>query len=468
MNARTIRSLTILPLLTLVSALALSACGSATETLTEARPTVGATAAPDSPTSGSDAPIAAPSPAATAEPTVEPTASPEPVADAIILGSGFSQSGKSIGFGIALENPNATAALEGVTFQLVAYGEGDLVLGTDESTIPVLPPGVNTFYGGSTYLDAEQPVQRIDVQITDGGEAQPATPEELPPFTVEATTFRESTISKQVSAVVVNPFTIPLDNLYVGIVLYDEADQIIGGGFTFLPFLLPEGRSPFVANVEAGATPARIEISPLVSVLTLLGQREAGEMPSLTLIEQGWGQDRQIGFGVVVENPDQEQALESSQYLVAAYAEDGVVLGVSAGYFGVILPGGRAAQGGSIFLPDNTIVPARVEALIFPGSLIDATGKKPFRFEGVNFVPGDFSAKATGQFTNPYDQPIKSVEISAIIRNVAGQIVGGGSNFSDTIPASGKAAVEISVTTSEDGATAEIYGAEVAITKIGE
>lgn len=468
MNARTIRPLMTLPLLALMLALALSACGSATETLTDARPTAGSTAAADSPTPAPDAPTATPNPEPTPEPTAEPTATPEPVADAVILESGFSQDGKSVGFGIALENPNANAALEGVKFQLVAYGEGDVVLGTDESTIPVLPPGVKTFYGGSTYLDAEQPVQRIEVQLTDAGEPQPATAEELPPFPVESATFREGTISKQVSGVVVNPFTIPLDDLYVGIVLYDEADQIIGGGFTFLPFLLPEGRSPFMTNVEASAAPARIEVSPLVSVLTLFGRREAGELPPLTLVEQGWGQDRQIGYGVVVENPDQAQALERSQYLVAAYAEDGTVIGVSAGYFGVILPGGRAAQGGSIFLTDDTIATARVEALIFPGRLIDAAGKKPFSFEGVNFVRGDFSDNATGQLINPYDQPIKSVEISAIVRNAAGQIVGGGSGFSDTIPASGKAAVEISVTAGEDGATAEIYGAEAAITKIGE
>ena len=443
----------------------LAGCGeSATEQLSSARPT--SVTAPIS-ASLTPSPTEAVEVVPTTVPTEVPTVIPKPLSEATVKTFGFAQNKQQLAFGVLIENPNVNAALEDVKLQVVVYGDGNVVLSTDDSTIPVLPPGVQTHFGSDIYLIADQTVQRIEVQITDGGEPQPATSEELPPFPVEAVIYRETSFSQQVSGVIVNPFTLSLTNLYVGIVLFDESDQIVGGGFTFLSALAPGGKAPFATNVLASSTPARVEVSPLVSVLTLFGQREVGDLPPLKLVEQGWGISEQVGYGVVVENPDSTKGMEGAQYNAAAYAEDGTVIAVDTGYFGLILPGSNSARGGVMYLSSDSPLPSRVEVQVFPGRLVEVDSKKAFILDEVNYVPGQFGAKITGKITNPYDEVVENVGINAILRDASGAIIGGGSGFSETIPANGTAAVEVSVSGGE-AAMAELFGNEVVITKIGK
>jgi hypothetical protein len=207
-------------------------------------------------------------------------------------------------------------------------------------------------------------------------------------------------------------------------------------------------------------------VSPLISFLTLLGRRDAEALPPLTLVEQGWGMQERIGYGVIVENPDASQAMEGAQYNAAVYAADGTVLAVDAGYFGVILPKSSSAYGSVIFLPSDGPQPDRVEVQIFPGRLVDPEDRQSFELTGVNYIPGQFGDKVTGKLANPYDQPVENVSIIAILRDAEGRIVGGGSAYSDTIPAGGAAAVEVSVA-GMHVATAELFGFHVSLTKIG-
>jgi hypothetical protein len=189
----------------------LAGCGrSATEQLVDARPTAVSSAAPTAtPHATADIP-AQPTVAPTAVPTATPTVTPAPVADAVVTASGFAQDKQHVSFGIVVDNPNPAAALERVELQIVAYGADDVILNTDEEAIPVLPPAVQTYVGGDMYLDTEQVVERIEVQITRSGTPQPATPAELPPFPVGVLSYRETSFSQQVSGVIENPFTLPL------------------------------------------------------------------------------------------------------------------------------------------------------------------------------------------------------------------------------------------------------------------
>lgn len=454
-------------ILVIVLASMVVACGgSTTSQLAESRPT---TAAADNAAESSvtESPAATEAPAPTEAPTTPPEPTAVPLVDPIVQASGFAQDGQSLGFGVVIENPNEAASLEDVSLQVVAYGEGDLVLGTDESTIPMLPPAATIHFGGDMYLDAEQTVNRVEVQITDLGERQDATADEIPPFAVENARFTESQFGQNVSGIVKNPFTLPLTDLYIGIVGLNDAGEVVGGGFTFLSFLDAEGTGAFDTSVKMREAPARVEVSPLVSILTLFGQRDAEEMPVLTLDEQGWSMDSSgVGYGVIVSNPDTEQAMEGAQYRATAYAEDGSVLSTDTGYFGLILPGGKGARGSSIYLGSDAPAPATVEVQVFPGRLTDAPDTLAWATEAVNYVPGSYGAKATGQLINPYDEQVKNVEIVAILRDGEGKIIGGGFMFTDTIPAKGKVAVEMSVSGGE-AASVELFPAEVSLTSIG-
>jgi hypothetical protein len=65
----------------------------------------------------------------------------------------------------------------------------------------------------------------------------------------------------------------------------------------------------------------------------------------------------------------------------------------------------------------------------------------------------------TGQIVSPYGSEITNLRVAAIAYDAAGEIIGGGYTFLDFVPANGKAAVEVSVTTAEEPTTVELYAA---------
>lgn len=410
-------------------------------------------------------PVAVP----TALPTALPTATPAPALPAQIAQVGFYQDDQVAVYGFLLDNPNPAAALTDVRMQMIAYGADNIVLGTNTSSVLLLPPGVQTAMGGNIYLSDARTVERVDVQITAGGQAFAATPEEIPAFPVTNATFHPSTIYDQVSAIVGNPFGMPLTDLYVGIVLFDEAEQIIGGGFTYLPFLLPESSTPFKTSIRSNGMPARIAVSPLLSGLSLFEPQSAASLPPLEVVEQGWGINQQIGFGMVLANPDASRALEDSQYVITAYADDGSILAVDQGIISVILPGARTAIGRLLYTLSDDPAPARVEALIFPGTPTTRNRSEAFSFTSTTFFPDPFGGKVTGMISNPYAQSVSNLELVALVRDANGAIIGAGGTYSTTIPGAGSLAVEMVVAAPPDQVvSAELFANETRLTEFGE
>lgn len=54
-------------------------------------------------------------------------------------------------------------------------------------------------------------------------------------------------------------------------VAYDEAGKIIGGGFTFVDFVSPKGTAPVEISATMSGTPAKIELYPTLSGLSVIG-----------------------------------------------------------------------------------------------------------------------------------------------------------------------------------------------------
>lgn len=456
-------------MISLIFLVVVSGCGSQTDRLRNALPDATSTTVSQPAAQDSAAP-AAPSPAATTQPTPNPspTATPTatPVADAVVKNVGFAQDGSQVGFAFLIENPNAGHAFEDTRYQLAAYSS-ETVVATDSGSLPLIGPERTVGVGGDLYLDSEAEIDRIEVQLAQG-DAVAATADELPPFQAENLSFYESVVSQKVSGVVRNPYDVALDELYVGIVLFDETDTIIGGGFTFVPFVLASGASAFDTSVTTSAPPARIEAYPVLSNLSVWQERDAANVPPLTLVEQGWGQDgSQVGFGFIVENPLTDQALERSQYLAVAFADDGSVLDADSGYISLLLPSQRIGWGGDLYVPDETIV-ARVEVQVYPGVATASEALPEFTGANATYQAGQFSDRVTGQIANPYDADVTDIRASAIVRDAAGTIVGGGFTFVDFVPAAGTAAVEVSVTAGGDVAVAELYAALSALSDIGD
>lgn len=99
------------------------------------------------------------------------------------------------------------------------------------------------------------------------------------------------------------------------------------------------------------------------------------------------------------------------------------------------------------------------------------------RYEAADLLPGftgenaayradRFFATVTGEIVSPYGRDITNLRISAIAYDAEGNVIGGGYSFLDFVPAEGRAAAEVTVTTSSDPASVELYGVLSALSDI--
>jgi len=68
-----------------------------------------------------------------------------------------------------------------------------------------------------------------------------------------------------------SPYQKDLENIRVAAVAYDEAGNIIGGGFTYLDFVPANGQAAVEVSITTSGVPATVELYPTISGLTLLG-----------------------------------------------------------------------------------------------------------------------------------------------------------------------------------------------------
>jgi len=431
------------------------ACGeSTTEKLQEAaaEPTASVTAAES---------IEEPAKETEAEPTPTlppaPSATPLPEAESIqVVAQGFGQDQQEVGFAFLVENPNAELAFESAQYQVAVYDDADTVLDTDSGYIEVILPGQTLGVAGTMWLDEGVTVSKLEVQLLQG---DPVPTEPISTFAVEFGTYYVGEYSDTATGVINSPYGSDLQNIHVSAVVYNEAGEIVGGGYTYLNFVLANGSTGAEVSVVASEDAATVELYPVISGLTFWS--EETELPegasNIALTKQGFGQDGQeVGFGFIVENPNGNFAIESSTYHVTAFAEDGHVLATEEGYVEVLLPEQALGVAGTTYLVEDTTV-ARVEAEILVGDFVESDLLPYFTAENVIYKPDEYWPEVTGRIVSPYSQDITDARVAAILYDEAGEIIGGGFTYLDFAPANGKAAVEVSVTGSGTPATSQLY-----------
>lgn len=412
-------------------------------------------ATPTAPALDEPTPIEA-SPTSPPKPTEMPITPTPEVLPLEVVDMGYGQDGREVGYAFLVENPNANLAVERSRFQVALYDSDDVVVETDSGYVELILPGQTLGLASTQIVDEDVTVARIEVQVKQG---DAVTSDPLPDFAVEHAVFSESMFMDRVTALVHNPYNADLESLRVSAVLRDGEGSIIGGGFTYLSFVLAESSAGVSLSVAVEGGVAEVEVYPTVSGLTFLG-REAVDVPDgaewVRLLEQGYGQDEMgASFGLLVDNPNEGYALESSQYLVTAFAADGQVIDTEDGYIAVLMPGEVLGVGGSLTTGDEAI--ASIEAHVLPGDYIEAEGVPGFGAENVTYRPGGGYGKVSGQITNPYDSDVSDLRIAALVYNADDEIVGGGFTYLDFVPANGKTAVEVSVHPRGSVARSELY-----------
>lgn len=394
-------------------------------------------------------------PAGPTTPAVTPLPEPETLR---VVAQGFGQDGQDLGFAFLVENPSADLAFESTQYRVAAYDDAGTLLGTDAGYVELILPGQTLGVAGTMRPGHGRIVSQLEVQLL---ERDSSATDPGPTFTVESSAFCAGEYSRAATGIVASPYGVDLTDIRVSAVMYDEGGEIIGGGRTYLNFILAESTTGVEVPVTASGEVAAVEIYPVFSALTFL--REETELPAgagaLALTKHGFGQDGlELGFGMLIENPNAGFAVEGSQYHLTALAEDGRVLATEGGYVKRVLPNQILGVAGTTYLIEETEV-ARVEAQILAGDFVASDPVPPFAAESVTYRPDPYFPKVAGRIVSPYDEGITDVRVSAILYDDMERIIGGGFTYLDLVPANGTAEVEVSVTSGGPPAAAELHAA---------
>ena len=394
---------------------------------------------------------------------------PTPVAESIrLVAQGFGQQDQEIGYAFIIENPNTQIAFENSQYQIAAYDDSGAVVETDSGFIELILPGQKLGISGNVFVSEGVKVSKIDVQMKTG---EPVSTDLKTTFAVDKIMYFPDKYFSKITAVVSNPFNIDLTNLFVSAVTYNDAGDIIGGGFTFVNFIPANGNTGVQVTTTSSGTVSKVELYPIVSGLTLLTQ-EYEKLPegadNLILEKQGFGQnDIEIGYGFLVKNPNNNFSVESTMYRVTAFDSDGNVLSTDEGFINILLPNQLMGIGKSLFVNDGQTVSNAV-IQIKSGEYKAASEMPTFSFENVSYQPDDYFPAVTGLVINPYTKDITQLVIYALAYDEEDNIIGGGFTFLDFVPASGKSAVEVNITSSKPPTRVDLFGTLSSLSEIGD
>lgn len=410
------------------------------------------TETPVGPTSTAE-PTNTPEPTSTSTPKPTPTPEPE---DVVVVASGFGQDERRVGYGFVVSNPNADMSIESTQFQIAAFDDAGAVVETDSGYIPLLLPSQQLGIGGDLFLDEGVKVAKLEVQL---GQSDAEGTGPIPYFGVDQVRYSVGSYSDKVTGLVSSPFQRALTDLRVSAIAYDAEGSIIGGGYTYLGFILANGTTGVEVSMTAAGQVASVELHPALSGLTFLrAEREVpADATEITISKSGFGQGgREVGCGLLVQNANEDYAIERSQYRVTLFDVEGYVLAIPEGYISVLLPGETLGVAETTYVEKGEVV-ARADFQVLSGEY-EASGPLPrFTSENISYQAGTFSSKTTGMIVNPYQKDITNLQVAAIAYDGQGNIVGGGYSYLDFVPGDSRAAVEVATVSSGAPVSVELY-----------
>ncbi len=376
-----------------------------------------------------------------------------------------SQGGRA-GYAFLVENPDPEQAIQDSEYRVTAYDAAGSSLATEAGPIVLLMPGQRLGVAGTLFLGEDTRLARIGVELMTGQRAPVKTSQ---PLTVEEVHRRTAISAATASGVVRNPFDRNITDVRVSAVAYDAGGQIIGGGFTYLAFVPASGSVGVISSLDAGSGVSRVEMYASLSEKSTVRAPGKGLPPDArepVLIAHGFGQRAaQVGYGLLVQNPNDGLMVTGTQYHVTAYGADGEVLATDDGRVEMLLPGETLGVASTAAVEENGLI-ARAEVHVLPGKCQLSGAAPSFGVDDVTYHDDASAPRATGRVVNPYGRDVTMVSVSAIPYDAQGNIIGGGYTFLDFIEANGQAAVEIGLTTAGRPARLELYASRTALSEM--
>ncbi len=251
---------------------------------------------------------------------------------------------------------------------LTVSDESGTVLKTDSGYVELLLPNQQLAVVSDLSLESGQKAAKVEVQLKTGTFQGSNIKAQL--FQTDKVTYYADPYFPQVTGVLTNSSNRSFEDLRITAVLYDQDNQIIGGGYSYLNFVPAGAKTGFSLTVQSGAEPVKTEIYVTVSGLTAIQADNPRNNP-VTLLDSGYSvKDSSVMVGFLVKNSLTNQYIESTAYHVNVFDDHGNILGVDEGYVNLLFPGEKAGMAAAIDIPEGKTV-KNVDVQIDPGSSKD-------------------------------------------------------------------------------------------------
>jgi hypothetical protein len=218
------------------------------------------------------------------------------------------------------------------------------------------------------------------------------------------------------------------------------------------PSAAPPTPAPTSAPPSTAAPPATATAEPPRPTATATPQ-----VFLLQLASAGYRQDGQVvGFGLAVENPNPDVAVEGVEYQINAVGAGQTVLGGMTGRVPVIPPSQRLGVAGRFEVAPGASA-SSIAVHLSPGRPAASVSRVALVTERVFWRDDGGRPRVVGVVVNPSAQASGRVAVTALAFDAGKKIVGSGSATADPVPAQGRASVEVPVVSSPAVSEVELY-----------
>lgn len=380
-----------------------------------------------------------------------------------LVTSGFGQEENQLGFAFVVENPQPDLSLTGVEYQVVAQAEDGTVLGLEQGDLPPVLPGQPLTWGGVLFLTEAGTVAQIAVTLSPGT-LRPTQP--APVVLLERLTQTMLENSAQVTACLYNLTPQALLQVPIVAVAHNLLGEIVGGGFTLVSCALPYAHTglnvPIIMQKDEDL--AQVVLHPATSQSTLAAADAEAAGPLVQVTQIGFGQRKhQVGVGLTMLNPHPTATVQNLHYRLVAYGAAGQVLAVDEGDLDELGPRAMVGLARTLLVVDETPV-AHLETQCWGGELTLAPAFPTFTFENIQFDADTQVPKLVAEIHNPSPHTAMNLQITALVLDAAGALIGCGLEFAQWVPAEASCEVNVYLIFEGEPARFELYASRAAIT----
>lgn len=186
-----------------------------------------------------------------------------------LVSQGFSQVRTEVGVGFLVQNTDSQLPMDGAQFQIAAYDDAGDVLATDSGYFGLVFPGEKVAGYSSLYLPEGKKASRVEVQIKQG-DLEPSSLS-ASPFTTDQAKYIPDSYFPKINGLIISSLDKEVSNIEVIAIAYNEAGEIIGGGFTYVDFVPANGQTAADVSVVVDGKPAKVELYATLSNLSTIG-----------------------------------------------------------------------------------------------------------------------------------------------------------------------------------------------------